>query len=158
MHGLILWGGFLGGWLLFAGPVYQAAVELSEQDLEREALDVAVRSVDPPRHTSPWWWLLPPVAYVLRRRESDAFRQRVLASLPRQHLEAFVRFSSKATGWGFVAMGALLIACKETYELVEYNEWPGWVIWLAIVAMALLSGLNTAVRMRRARQMLSDAG
>jgi hypothetical protein len=30
VHELILWSGFLGAWLLVAGPLYQAAQELDE--------------------------------------------------------------------------------------------------------------------------------
>jgi hypothetical protein len=47
MHGLVLWAGFLGGWLLFAGPVHQASVELSEVDLEREAIGTAIEASRP---------------------------------------------------------------------------------------------------------------
>ncbi|HMM95268.1 hypothetical protein [Phycicoccus sp.] len=158
MHALILWCGFLGGWLLFAGPVYQASLELAEVDLERDEISDAMHDVEPPRRSSPWWWLLPPVAYLIRRREGEAFRQRVHRALSREHLGQFVEFQSKATGWVFVAMGALLIATKETYELGEHHAWPGWLVLLVVVAMAVLSGLNTAVRARRSRALLDDPG
>ena len=36
MHELILWSGFFGAWLLVAGPLYQAALELSEEDISRD--------------------------------------------------------------------------------------------------------------------------
>ena len=38
MEALIAWCGFAGAWLLFGGPVYQAALELQEQDIERDRL------------------------------------------------------------------------------------------------------------------------
>ncbi|GGL36482.1 hypothetical protein H9L10_14715 [Phycicoccus endophyticus] len=154
MHALILWCGFAGGWLLVAGPVYQAAVELSEMDVERSEISALAEEVTPPKRTSPWWWLLPPVAYVLRRRESEAYQRRVVEAMTPRHLEQFVAFTSKATGWLFVAVGALLIATKETYELAEHLEWPSWAVWAVAAGMALLCSLNTAVRMQRARALL----
>ena len=51
-------------------------------------------------------------------------------------MAGLVRFINKATGWLYVALGALLIAVKETWELVEYNEWPTWLFWVLIVADA----------------------
>ena len=30
----IAWSGFLSAWLLVAGPIYQAAIELEEEDVE----------------------------------------------------------------------------------------------------------------------------
>ena len=42
--------GFVGGWLLVAGPVWQAAIELREEEIDQEAIE-AVKStiaVPPP--------------------------------------------------------------------------------------------------------------
>ncbi len=39
MHALIAWAGFLGAWLLFAGPIYQAARELTDQQLDRDEIE-----------------------------------------------------------------------------------------------------------------------
>jgi hypothetical protein len=48
VHELIAWCGFFGAWFLVAGPVYQAALELEEEGLERDTFA--------PR--SPGWWVL----------------------------------------------------------------------------------------------------
>ncbi len=153
MHTFILWCGFFGGWLLVAGPLYQAALELDEQEIQREDLEVAKANVPPPERVSPWWWLLPPVGYILNHRRSDAHKKAVFASMTAEQRAGLVRYVNKATGWFFVSGGALLIATKETWELVEHNEWPSAVFWILIVVMALLAAFNTAVRMRRADEL-----
>ena len=154
MEELILWAGFIGGWLLFAGPIYQASVELGEQQIERDAIGAKFRTVEQTRRSSPWWWLLPPVGYVLQRRQSDEHHKRAFEALSPQHREQFVRYSQKATGWAYVAGGALFIATKETWELFEHHEWPWWLFCTVVVVMAALAGLNTAVRGQRAHQLL----
>ena len=45
MEQFIAWCAFLGAWLLFAGPVLQAALELREQQLSREEFESANASV-----------------------------------------------------------------------------------------------------------------
>ena len=70
----IAWSGFLGAWLLVAGPIYQAAIELEEEDVEREVIAEASANVEAPPRVSPWWRLLPPVAYLLHRRRGRVHR------------------------------------------------------------------------------------
>jgi hypothetical protein len=65
---LIAWAAFAGAWLLVAGPLYQGALELREQDIDREGLEASKARVEPPKMPSPWWWLVPPVFYLLRRQ------------------------------------------------------------------------------------------
>jgi hypothetical protein len=36
---LIAWCGFLGAWLLFAGPIFQAALELQEESREADRIE-----------------------------------------------------------------------------------------------------------------------
>ena len=65
MDDTIAWGVFLGAWLLVAGPLYQGSTELTEMDLDREAIAGARASTTQTaqyRRPSVWWWLLPPVA------------------------------------------------------------------------------------------------
>ena len=59
MHELILWCGFLGAWLLVAGPLYQAAQELDEQEFSREELATAATRSEAGDRPSAWWWLIP---------------------------------------------------------------------------------------------------
>lgn len=154
MEYAILIVGALGAWLLVAGPLYQASLELQEQEVDREEIDRVTSAVEAPAPISPWWWLLPPVAYVKQRKQSGAHRQAVMDALGPRQLEQTVSFLNKASGWMIVAAGAFLIAIKETYEVVELFEWPIWVFWvLVVVAPALCVG-NVVIRMVRSAKAL----
>lgn len=137
MDAFLHWAGFVGAWLLVAGPLFQASIELREEAIDRDAFAATMASVPPAPHTSAWWWLLPPVAYVLRRRRSKAARDAVLVAMSPTQRAQFVGFQNKAHGWFAVAGGAFLIALKETGELVELYELPGWVFWVTVVVLAV---------------------
>jgi len=155
MQHVILILGALGAWFLVAGPLFQAAVELREQEYDREEMEKATSSVQAPKSISPWWWLLPPVAWVKQRRQSTAHRQAVMDALGPRQLEQTVSFLNKASGWMTVAAGAFLIAIKETFEVVELFEWPIAVFWVLVVVIPVLCVGNTAIRMKRSQQMLT---
>jgi hypothetical protein len=104
-----------------AGPVYQAALELSAEEVEREAIAAAKKEVEPPR-VSAWWWLLPPVGYLLSRRQRHAYRQDVMTALTRTQLEQLVRFSDKANAWIFIALGAFLVAIADTWKVRNFMD------------------------------------
>ena len=154
MHELIAWSGFVGAWLLVAGPLFQAAVELDEQGDKWLGLNRAALQLGPPPRLSPWWWLLPPVAYVLQRRRQRDHRRRVFDSLTVEEVEGFIGLTSVATGWAMVAAGALFIAVKETYEVVELYEWPLWLFLVLLLVMLAVCAGNTVLRIRRAHQMI----
>jgi hypothetical protein len=156
VHELIAWAGFVGAWFLVAGPVYQAALELEEESFEREEFTEVAQTLGPPPRTSPWWWLLPPVAYVLRRRRGREWRRTVMHAMSRPQIEQWVRFANTANGWLYVALGGLLIATKETWELREAYEWPVAVFWVALPVMALVCAANTAVRIARGHGLLAE--
>ena len=137
MDALLHWAGFVGAWLLVAGPLFQASIELRDEAIDRDAFAATMASVPPAPRTSPWWWLLPPVAYLLRRRRSKAARDAVLVAMSPTQRAQFVGFQNKAHGWFMVAGGAFLIALKETGELVELYELPAWVFWVAVVVLAV---------------------
>ena len=82
MDRLIAWCGFFGAWLLVAGPLFQATRELEEEEFERDAFVRAAKGVEPPERVSNWWWLFPPAHYLLARRRSGEFRQRIWEALP----------------------------------------------------------------------------
>lgn len=79
-----------------------------------------------------------------------------MAALTADEMTGLVRFVNKATGWLYVALGALLIAVKETWELVEFNEWPSWLFWALIVLMAAAATLNTTVRMVHTHRLVDQ--
>ena len=149
MNLVIAWAGFLGAWLLVAGPLYQGAIELSDEDIDREGIEASTSRIPRPEPPSPWWWLLPPVMYVIRRRRGRAYRQAALAQLSPVHRAQFTSFISKATGWFTVASGAALLAAEQTWRITEHYEWPAWVFWLVFVLMLIAAVLNTALRMIR---------
>ena len=74
---------------------------------------VSDRLPAPPK-VSNWWWLLPPVRMVLSSRRSNEYRDSVLAQLSTEDLELITRYINIARRWTLVALGALLIALKET--------------------------------------------
>jgi len=103
---VIAWATFAGAWLLVAGPLYQGSVELNELDLDREGIQGKAAAVQAAQaRPSAWWWLLPPVMYVPRRRWNKALRQAMLAQLTETQCEQLASFQSKATGWFTVAAG-----------------------------------------------------
>jgi len=147
MNQVIAWAGFLGAWLLVVGPLYQGALELREEEVDREGIEASTARVPRPDPLSPWWWLLPPVLYLIRRRRGNAFRKAVLAQLTQAQRDQFTSFINKAVGWFTVAVGAFLLAVEQTWQVVERYRWPVWLFWLLIVVMLGASVLNTALRM-----------
>lgn len=158
---VFLWIGFVGAWLLFAGPVYQAALELREQGFDRDdgdRLREQMASLPAPARISPWWWLLPPVAYLLHRRAGREWRARAVEVLDQEDLERFVTFQNKAMGWLLVGAGALAIAAKETAELIDEYHWSWWLLIPMLLVPFLVSVGFTMNRMRREIEMTGVSG
>ncbi len=153
---LTLWCGFFGAWLLVAGPVYQAALELLEQDFEREEFERLASSVPRPEPVSAWWWLLPPVAYWIRRRRNDAYQHAVLAVMTPEQVGSIVSYLDKAFGWILVSLGGSFIAVNETWELCEHYGWSAWVFGAIVVLMGALCAWNTGARVSRSRGVLTS--
>jgi hypothetical protein len=158
VHTLVLWFGFLGAWLLFAGPVFQASVELRAEDEATDRMHRAVEGLEPPKQTSGWWWLVPPVHMILSARRSAEFRERVMSSFSAEDLQVIARYINIARGWMLVGLGAFLIALKETWELVEHEEWPTPVYWLLVLVMALLALAFTGISASRERELTGTPG
>ncbi|MBU2668138.1 hypothetical protein KOI35_31970 [Actinoplanes bogorensis] len=155
MDAFIVWCGFFGAWLLVAGPVYQAALELGEQELMRAGIErVSAGLRDTVAPVSAWWWLFPPVLYLKHRRREAAQRELLLSHLTPEQTRQMLAFMNKAAGWWLVGLGGLLIAAKETGELVDFYEWPGWTFAALAVVMALLALANAGLRMQRTRQLI----
>lgn len=152
MDALTTWSGFLGAWLLVAGPLYQGVLELREEDTD-QADDGLATKLPPPAPPSPWWWLLPPVMLALRRRRSTAYHRMISAALTSQQLEHRQRFIRKATGWFVVALGGSLIAVKETWELAEHNDWPIAAFAAVLIGMLGLTGGNTVLHAGGGRRL-----
>jgi len=84
MHILILWLGFAGAWLLVAGPLYQAALELQEQEIEHERIHELQKSIPQPQPVSLYWWLLPPIKLYLEQLRSRRYRTLFIVLLPKK--------------------------------------------------------------------------
>ena len=158
MPHVIAWCGFLGAWLLVAGPLDQAVREVEDNEFEREALTEAASRVEKPDQVSGWWLLLPPVWWWLSRRRESEYRHSVTEAMEDRDLLAFLNFRDVLNGWAYVAAGAALIAVKETWELHEAYEWPEWVFWGLIVGMLVFCVSTTRVRYqhRRDRPTVDD--
>ena len=154
MHHFILWAGFAGAWLLVAGPVYQASLELRDEEFERERLEEVDRRLRPVEPVSPWWWLVPPVHLILSRRRREERQHAMMIELADEDYLALLSFMNKATGWLMVGAGGLLIATKETYELLEGNEWPEWLLAVIVPVMLALAFAYTVFRSFREREIL----
>lgn len=141
----------IGCWLLFAGPIYQAALELQEEDtkLDHDAL----KGVALPERVSPWWWLLPPVKFILERQRVRQMRSILMHTLTPQQLAPFATYLNKATGWLLVAGGGLCVALNETFDLFEYMRWSIWACWATIIVLALASIMYTISRMRASNRL-----
>jgi hypothetical protein len=73
----------------------------------------------------------------------------VLSEADHAALASYIR---KARGWMVVAAGAFLIACSETWELVESHHWPELWWWVLLPSMGLRSvawTIGRAVRQDR---------
>ncbi len=147
MNQVIAWAGFLGAWLLVAGPLYQGALELEEEEVDREGIEASTARIARPDPPSSWWWLLPPVMYLIRRHRGNAFRRAAVAQLSQVQRAQFTSFINKATGWFTVALGAALLAAEQTWQVVERYRWPVWLFWVLLIVMLGGSVLNTALRM-----------
>lgn len=154
MHVITAWCGFLGAWVLVAGPVYQGAVELGEIEVDREAIRSQADTTARPQRISPWWWLLPPVAYVKVTRIQSAWRDQVMASLTPEQRVQFLTYSNKAAGWFIVGAGAALIGIQQAAELVETLDWPGLVTIPLVVAAAAAALAYTVRRMHLTQRAL----
>ena len=146
MNEAIAWATFAGAWLLVAGPLYQGSVELNQLDFDREGIQGKAAAAQAAQaRPSPWWWLLPPVMYVLRWRWYKALQQAMLAQLTKNQREQMTSFQSKAT----VVHRAAAHPAGRRADLADRSalRWPVWLFWLLIVVMLTAAVLNTAVQM-----------
>ncbi len=148
MEHLVAWCGFVGAWLLVAGPLAQGTIELEEEQLERDVLAQATAAVAKPSPVSAWWWLVPPARYLLNRARTREYRRAVAQALSPAQLEAIHGYLEKAQAWLLVAGGAALFAVKETWQLRESYQWAALVFWLLVAAMLAACIVSTVLRVQ----------
>lgn len=125
--------------------------------MDREAIRSQAETISRPGHVSPWWWLLPPVAYVQASRIQNAWQQQVMASLTSEQRVQFLTYSNKATGWFIVGGGAALIGIQQAVELVGTLHWPVLVA-IPLVAAAAAAAMAYTVRRMHLTQRALHAG
>jgi len=113
MGHIMSWCGFLGAWLLVAGPLDQAVRELEEQDFEHEAIKRAMAQVGEPEQVNSWWMLVPPVWCAVAASTSTATRsaRRWRTSSSRSLRESYGR---PEWTWAVVVLLALVICGATT--------------------------------------------
>ena len=155
MNALMLWFGFIGAWSLFAGAIYQSALELRDQDIERDRIRGIMKTVEQPREVSNLWWFFPPVKIYLERKRSLEYQKKYVSVLSLEDAEALLIFISKSIGWSMVGIGAFFVAVKETHELAEMYHIGILVFWIIVVFIAFACLYNTAVSMKRTEKLIS---
>lgn len=138
----------IGCWLLFAGAIFQAALELKDQDIKRDRIMTARRQVSVSRHVSQWWWFLPPIKLVLEKRQTRKWRREHFKLLARADRNALLDFTHRAKGWLIVSGGAFLAAVVATRTFGIHLQWNGGVIFMLALFLTCLSLLNTILHMR----------
>lgn len=144
METFIHWCGFFGGWFLVAGPLYQAQIELRNENFSREEFYQMFRELPPPKPISRWWLLLPPLHMYLSYLNSRRYQEQAFLELSAAQRLRIVSFMNKANGWRLVGVGATLVAATETWHLVEFYRWPLWVFWAIVILVPIASGINAA--------------
>ncbi len=155
MEVVMSWLEFIGAWLLFAGPIYQAALELQDEDIEIDRIRLAGAKIKKAAQVSLWWWLLPPAKIYMERKRSHKYWARYIKTLPNNEVEALVSYRSKANAWLFITVGGFCIAISQSYGLAKENDWNNYILAALIVVMFVLSILNLITRLRRAKRIVN---
>jgi hypothetical protein len=152
---MLQWCSFLGAWLLVAGSLYQATLELREQNSLRDEIMQVIQKQPVPPPVSAWWWLLPPVRIALEQRRWQGRRVDMMGSFNPAQRKELVQYMNKTTGWLLVGVGGFLLAVKETWELTDHYDWPVWVPIVLVIAAVLLSLSFSAAWLQRSDRMLA---
>lgn len=135
----------VGAWLLVAGPIFQAYIELTDADLQ--VFEVRKRlsklNIEPPKPVSKWLWLFPPAHFLSTKRIKEDHRMQITMNMDDDTYDLFSSFLHKARGWFLVASGATLIAIKETFELVERLEWSKGIFFCLVIVCFIIAVGNT---------------
>ena len=148
------WCAFFGAWLLFAGPVYQAQLELDAEGRELGEFRDDLHAIELPSSPSRWWWLIPPIGWVRRRLHAREVRAQLRESLSEEQAARMMHFKETATGWMLVAGGACLIGIAETWNLREAYAWPQLVFWLLAAVMIVATFVFCANRVQIRNEFL----
>ena len=110
----MVWLTFVGSRTLVAGSVFQAVLELQEQNNIRDEVANVLKSAPPPAAVSAWWWLVPPIAYAFERRRWKARQETMMAALADRQ--------------------RTLLATSETRQVCDAYDWSTPVTVMLVVA------------------------
>jgi hypothetical protein len=151
MHEAAYWLGFFGAWLLFAGPAYQSALELQEEEAARTRMQQLMEGMEEPPKVSVWWWLLPPVAIVLRWRRRVEVSNAMQDAMSDEDWTVVGHYISVARGWALVSAGAWCIFLKEAWELGEHRGWSRLGYWIVVMLLTAFAAGAAGAGSARAR-------
>ncbi|OFI47693.1 hypothetical protein BG262_08285 [Floricoccus penangensis] len=132
---------FIAKWLLFAFPLYQAYIELSEQ--ERVVGRFTKKSKKYPK-ISPWYWILPPLKLELEKKRGIAILSESLIS--NKDFEEAIVFGRKATAWFYVALAGMLEGITAIYELAHAFDYH--ISFLMLILLSVLMVIICVVNIR----------
>jgi hypothetical protein len=132
----VLWLDLIGAWLLVAGPMYQAVIELRSLVINRERFEQLGR----PKQVSRWLWILPPLRMMLQRREHYRYFEKLHANVPLEDIDQLIRFIQKAEGWWLVTLGGFLIASSLSLKMF------GWIGFAVSPVIAFVLGAFVIAR------------
>jgi len=132
----------IGPWFLFAGALFQAALEFHESSEEllqlRSRMRDLAKQVALPKEISGWWWLLPPVKFYLEKQRDKIVRQKFREKASDQDVRMSRRYQSHAMAWGIVSLGAWLVAASALADWL-YEKLAIWLIIVIIIFATYLS-------------------
>lgn len=141
--------GFMGVWLLFTFPMYQAFLELSNQAIVFS--NMVSKELTPVAKVSPVYWLIPPL-------KIHKEKQRALVIIRGLHLETnelkrMLLYFDKATAWFYVALGGLLNSIYVTYDLFDAVDLPRTpaIFFSTILVLMILSAGSVRYRLKTKR-------
>jgi hypothetical protein len=152
----VLWLGVIGSWLLFAGPVYQAGLELRDHENAAMRLRRTLSSMAPPAPVSWWWWLIPPVKIMLEWRRAIDHRRAFMDALSLEEYTSLLTFIHKATGWWLVGMGGLLVAIQQSYGFAQRYHLGDPSFVASVVAIAVVCQLGCTLRLRLGERLTEN--
>jgi hypothetical protein len=150
MATIILWIYAAGCWLIFAGSIYQAALDIKEQDIEFDRIRQVGRDIHKERNVSAWWWLFPPIKISKESKNHKEYERRYLKALSSEDTESMVNLRSKTTAWLYVGVGALLVSIEATWSVTEHYKLKIWLFVITCIAVAYICIVNMITSIRRA--------
>ncbi|WP_282800725.1 hypothetical protein [Lactococcus lactis] len=132
---------FIAKWLLFAFPLYQAYIELIEQ---QKFLNKIVRKSKKYPKISPWYWVIPPLKITLEKKRGLTILSEGLIS--KRDFEDSIIFGRKATAWFYVSIAGLLEGVAAVYEV--FHSFGYQISYFKLVFISVLVAAICIINIR----------